>query len=354
MDSFTQIALGAAVGEATLGHKVGRKAPLWGAALGTLPDLDVLVNPFVSEMQALAIHRGFSHSLLFVALATPLIGYALARLHRRDGAPFSRWSLLVFLTLLTHIVLDCFTSYGTQVFQPFSNYPVIFGTIFVIDPLYTLPLVVGLLVALTHPPGARWRRRANYAGLALSTLYLLLTVPNKLHVDRVFDRALQRQGHPTERVFTTPMPLTNLFWMAVAEDSTNFWVGYYSLLDDERSMAFHRVPKNHDLLGDAWNAPAVERLRWFSRGYFAVSASDGQRYVHDLRFGRSDLGLTNEDAAFVFTFRLTHGPHGRVTGFEQTRPSFQLDAQTVRRYLARVWGHASAAPPERTRRLSTP
>ena len=42
MDSLTQIVLGAAVGEATLGRKVGNKALLWGAIAGTIPDLDVV------------------------------------------------------------------------------------------------------------------------------------------------------------------------------------------------------------------------------------------------------------------------------------------------------------------------
>lgn len=344
MDSFTQIALGAAVGEATLGSKVGKKAPLWGAALGTLPDLDVLANPFVSEMQALAIHRGFSHSLLFAVLAAPTLGYLLHRLHRRDDATFSGWSTLVFLALFTHILLDCFTSYGTQIFQPLSNYPVIFGTIFIIDPLYTLPLVVGLLVALTHPPGARWRRIANYAGLGLSSLYLLLTVANKIHIDRVFADAFDAQGYAVERVFTTPMPLNNVLWMAIAEDSTGFWVGYYSLFDDDLPTDFRRIPKNHHLLDDVWNTPAVERLRWFSRGYFTVSTSDDQLYVHDLRFGPSDFGVGDaEEATYLFTFRLQRAPDGRVTGFQQEEPDFQLDAQTMRRYLARVRGDVPSA-----------
>lgn len=349
MDSLTQITLGAAVGEATLGAKVGRKAPLWGGALGTLPDLDVLANPLVSEVQAMAIHRGLSHSLLFAALAAPTLGYALYRLHRRDGAPFTRWSTLVFLVLVTHILLDCFTSYGTQVFQPFSNYPVIFGTIFIIDPLYTVPLAVGLLVALTYPPGTRRRRLANYVGLGLSSLYLLLTVANKLHVDRVFDAAFRAQGQAVERVFTTPMPLNNLLWMGIAEDRTGFHVGYYSLLDDDRQIDFRRVPKNHQLLDDAWSAPAVARVRWFSRGYFSVSASGGQLYMHDLRFGRNDFGLTEDDGAYLFTFRLQRNSDGRVTGFRQMMPHFDLDAEAVRRYLARVRGRISSRAPHPSR-----
>jgi len=349
MDSLTQITLGAAVGEATLGSKVGKKAPLWGAAFGTLPDLDVLANPFVSEVTALAIHRGFSHSLLFMALAAPFCGLLLRRLHQDDSASARDWGLLVFLTLATHVLLDCLTSYGTQVFSPFSNYPVIFGTVFVIDPLYTVPLMAGLVAAVLHAPGTRWRRVANYVGLGLSSLYLLLTVANKLHINAVFEEALAKRGHAVERVFTAPMPLTNVLWSAIAEDSTGFWIGYHSLLDEERDIAFHRVPKNHHLIRDAWNQPAVERLRWFSRGYFSVSEEKGQLYIHDLRFGRSDFGVGDGSASYVFTFQLEQDSDGTITGFHQTDPSFEVDAHTVRRYFARIagLGGTSVAIPEK-------
>ncbi|MDE2699638.1 MAG: metal-dependent hydrolase, partial [Gemmatimonadota bacterium] len=141
MDSVTQIALGAAVGEKVLGKKVGNKAPLWGAALGILPDLDVLGAAFLSGTDQLGFHRWISHSLLFAVGGGLGIGWALSKLHR--GANWREWSALAFWAILTHALLDCFTGYGTQLFSPFSNYPVAFGSIFVIDPLYTLPLAIG-------------------------------------------------------------------------------------------------------------------------------------------------------------------------------------------------------------------
>lgn len=338
MDSVTQITLGAAVGEAVLGKKVGNKAPLWGGLLGTLPDLDVLANPFVSEMQALALHRGLTHSLLFTVLMTPLLGWLLSRLHRRDGASFQAWSLLVLGVLSTHILLDCFTNYGTQVFYPFSTYPVIFGTIFIIDPLYTVPLGIGLIAALRLPPTARRRRLFNYVGLGLSTLYLLLTAVNKLHMESVFTQALTQQGHTVERTFVQPTAFNNLLWTCIAEDESGFWIGYHSLLDGTRPIDFRRVEKNHDLLGDARDAPAVQRLAWFSRGYYTVSRSNGALYVHDLRFGRTDLGLTDR-GQYIFTFRLTEGPNGHITGFRPLNPQLRVNKRLLQQFIARVWGY---------------
>lgn len=342
MDSLTQLTLGAAVGEAVLGPRVGKAAPLWGAALGTLPDLDVLANPFITEMQALALHRGFTHSLLFIALATLLIGTALHRLHRK--APRRSWMLLVGLVLGTHVLLDCLTAYGTQVFYPFSTYPVIFGTIFIIDPLYTVPLAGGLLAALCFSPTDRRRTWATYLGLGLSTGYLLFTIGNKLYVTATFKDALAAQDIHYERLFTKPMPLNNVLWTVIAEDSTGFWIGYYSLLDETDAVEFQHIPKRHPLLGDARNSPAVNRLRWFSRGYFTVRQSGDTLFVHDLRFGRTDLGLTN-DGRYLFTFRLTRSSDGRVTGFRQVQPAIDISPALLRRYLARVSGQSSNRVP---------
>jgi len=337
MDSLTQITLGAAVGEAVAGREAGRRAPLWGAALGTLPDLDVLANPFLTEAQALLFHRGPSHSLLLTALLTPLIAAALTRLHP-NSASWRRWMGLVGAVLLTHIGLDCLTSYGTQIFWPFTRTPVIVGSIFIIDPLYTLPLATGLLLALRWTPSARRRRLANYAGLAVSSAYLVLTLVNKLYMETAFTTALENQGHPTERVFTKPTPFNNLLWTGISEAEDGFYVGFYSLLDDDTAIRFRYLPKRHDLLGDAANDPAVERLRWFSRGYFIVrQPPDGPLTIQDLRFGRSDLGLTR-DGEYMFTFRLRRNAKGVVTNFSQDRPETTVDWALLRRFVDRIQG----------------
>ncbi|MFB6271748.1 MAG: metal-dependent hydrolase, partial [Salinibacter sp.] len=147
MDTVTQITLGAAVGEATAGREAGNKAPLWGAVFGLLPDLDVLANPFLSEAQALTFHRSLTHSLLFIAVVTPLAAFLLRRFASDETPSVGRWAGLVGAALVTHVGLDCLTTYGTQIFWPFSTYPVIYGTIFIIDPLYTIPLAAGLLTA---------------------------------------------------------------------------------------------------------------------------------------------------------------------------------------------------------------
>jgi len=345
MDSVTQVALGAAVGEAVAGKEAGNKAPLWGAFFGLLPDLDVLANPFLTEAQALTFHRSLSHSFVFIAVVTLAAAHGLRRLHSDTPVSKRLWAGLVSAALLTHVGLDCLTTYGTQVFWPFSDYPVIYGTIFIIDPLYTVPLALGVLGTLYGPASASARRWwTNALGLGLSSAYLLLTVVNKQHIDHVFATALERQVPDYERVFTAPTPFNNVLWQGIAETDDGFYVGLYSLLDSDRRIDFRYVPKRHDLLGPAAHHPIVQRLRHFSRGYDIVRrAPDGDFQIHDLRFGRTDVGLT-ASGSYLFTYRLQEGPDGRIVGMQRVEPPIRLTRPLLRKFVARIRGHTEGVP----------
>ena len=147
MDSITQIALGAAVGEVVLGRQVGRRAMLWGGICGLFPDLDLLV-PLNDAVKEFTYHRGPSHSLFVLAALTPLFVWLILKLHRHTVQSRNRWYGLVFLVFATHVLLDCFTVYGTQIFWPLKTPPIMWSTIFIIDPAYSLPLLIGVLAAL--------------------------------------------------------------------------------------------------------------------------------------------------------------------------------------------------------------
>ncbi|MBD3331441.1 metal-dependent hydrolase, partial [candidate division GN15 bacterium] len=137
MDSLTQLTLGAAVGEATLGKSAGNRAIMWGAIAGTLPDLDVIANPLLDEITQLGWHRGPSHAFFFLTIGAPILGWLISRVHGKYGS-WRQWTVLVYFAFITHVILDTFTVYGTQLFRPFSHYPAAFNSISIIDPLYTL------------------------------------------------------------------------------------------------------------------------------------------------------------------------------------------------------------------------
>ncbi len=149
MDSITQIALGASVSEAVMQNKVGRKAALWGAICGTLPDLDVFI-PMGNAVKDFTYHRAESHAFFYMALAAPLFVWLITKIHPSTKEYKVRWLLAVFLSFITHALLDSFTVYGTQFLLPFSDFPVGWSTIFVIDPLYTIPLLIRFSSHLLH------------------------------------------------------------------------------------------------------------------------------------------------------------------------------------------------------------
>lgn len=302
MDSLTQLTLGAAVGEAVLGHRIGRRAALWGALLGTLPDLDVLV-PLGDAVRDFTYHRGPSHSLFVLAALTPLVVWLILKIHPQTRPLRGRWAMLVYAVFTTHVLLDALTVYGTQIFWPLPVPPASWATIFVIDPFYTVPLLLGVLAALilrrTNPRG-RW---LNGAGLALSTLYLVWSIGAKLHVNTVVEAELARAPFPHHRFLTIPTPFNTLLWRVLVMTPTGYAEGYYSLLDRTRPLEFTRYPSQPELLAGLEDAWTVRRLQWFTHGFYAVGREGDAVVMTDLRMG------LEPDYFFRFQVGAVHNPH---------------------------------------------
>lgn len=339
MDSITQAALGASVGEALLGRRIGNRAPIWGAVLGTLPDLDVFFNPLMDEIAQLAWHRGPSHSILFAAVAAPLIGSLLGRMHRKYRVPPKLWTLFVFLCVVTHPLLDALTTYGTQLFWPFTDWPVAWPTISIVDPLYTLPLLVGVLGAmiLRDPDRSRtWNRR----GLAIATAYLLLTGVNKVIIEHRFRAALEARNIPYEQVMTTPSFFNSIMWHGLAADDRTVWVATISHLDDDRPIALLSIDKNRDLLRPYDSTEAVRKLLWFAQGFYRVRERNGEIHFDDFHVGQRDAFSGGAEAdASVFSFRLLDHPSDNRIGFEQREPTEPGDfGNALEEFVDRVGG----------------
>ena len=278
MDSLTQMALGAAVGTATLGRKAGPRAALWGAAIATLPDLDVLL-PFGDPVRDFTFHRAESHALFWLTLVSPALAWLAWRLHRATnqarGIRFRDWWLLAWLALVTHALLDAFTIYGTQLLLPFSDFPVGLGSIFIIDPLYTVPLLVGVLgfvyLRRRNPDRAlRW----NAAGIVASTAYLAWSMAAQSHVTGVVHRSLAATNLADGRVLVTPTAFNTLLWRVVVMDDGAYHEGFRSLFDDAPNVTLRRHASATYLLEGVRDQWHVRRLAWFSKGFYGVQEID--------------------------------------------------------------------------------
>lgn len=301
MDSLTHIILGAAIGEAVLGKKIGRQAMLWGAIADTIPDFDVFTSPCVSDAQQLLIHRGITHSIFFVFIMSPILGFTLSKIYKKAEVTWQNWSILFFLGLFTHIVLDSFTAYGTGWFEPFSSYRVSFNSIFVADVFYTIPFLICVLIALIAKNGSAKRIKWNKAGLIISTVYLLFTLINKWHVHDTMHEGLTKKNIETIDFVTTPTPLNNFLWMAYAADKTGYWFGYYSIFDKTNNINYYHVNKNDSLLAPYRNNESVKILKQFSKNYYCITKKDSTVVFNDIRFGQMG-GWDKPDSLFVFSF----------------------------------------------------
>ena len=309
MDSITQIVLGAACGEAILGKKIGNRALLFGAIGGTIPDLDVFIGKLIytNEIDSMAFHRGFMHSFLFAILGAVVFGafvFWLYNRKKRYGMTTQKdWMWLFLASIFTHPILDSFTAYGTQLFAPFSNYRVAFNNISVADPLYTLPFLIMLIVVMFFKRTSSKRRLFLKLGLGVSSLYMMLTLVNKYHVHGVYKRALVEEKIDYLRFQTQPTILNNFLWYGIAETTDAYFVGFYSILDTKPTVTrWHKLPKNHDLLGDL--PKDLETLSWFSGGYYNLSeTSDSQTFLFkDLRYPLMDEKDPNST---IFKFTIT-------------------------------------------------
>lgn len=298
MDSLTQIVLGAAVGEAVLGKKIGNKAMLYGAIAGTIPDLDTLASYFVDTVSALEIHRGFTHSILFSVVFAPVFG-KLVSLYEKTVS-WKSWSWLFFWGFLTHPLLDAHTTWGTQLFWPL-DLRLAYKSIFVIDPLYTLPFLVFLILTMRQKRTSQKRGKYNKLGLIISSAYLVLTLCLKGIAFNQFQNALQEQAIDYTEIETKPSPLNTILWTANIDTKDAYLIGHYSFFDTQ-PIQFTSYAKNHSLLGDLKNSAKIKRLIKISNGWYTITKKDGDLYFNDLRFGLMSLGKDAEN--FVFSYRL--------------------------------------------------
>ncbi|MDT0677976.1 metal-dependent hydrolase [Autumnicola musiva] len=301
MDSLTQIVLGASVGEVVLGKKVGNKAMLYGAIAGTIPDLDTFATYFTDTITAIEIHRGFSHSIIFSILFAPIFGWLISKIEKKSETNWKDWSKLMFWGLLTHPLLDAHTTWGTQLFWPLDM-ELAYKNIFVIDPLYTLPFLIFLILAMFQKKGTEKRRKLNYWGLRISTFYLLvITLMLKGYTLGKFTDALEAQGYNYKEIETKPSPFNTILWTANVELKDKYLIGDYSIFDSQ-PIKFQEYPKNHYLLGDLKGDRNVQRLIDISNGWYTISKKNGNLYFNDLRFGT--LNPDSKDGSFVFSYEL--------------------------------------------------
>lgn len=315
MDPFSQAALGALVAQAAAHRTLGYRAAVYGAAAGALPDIDVLFSVGGDFIDQLVSHRGITHSLFFAPVVGPVLGWLIWQrerlkmpVQRRSLASNQRtaWIIAITLALLSHPLLDTLTSYGTQLLLPFSDTRFAINAMPIIDPVYTLLLGLGLLIAWL--PGLRRRlpaARVAAVTLLISCTYLGYGWHQGIRAEQAASSQLARAGIQVDRLAAFPTILQVHLRRVVARSEGVDRIGFYSTWAP-CAIDWHRAPRE---AADEFVAPflatrAGRVFDWFSMGWahytLKPAASGYQLIASDLRYGFDDDPLTS-----VFTLNAT-------------------------------------------------
>jgi inner membrane protein len=336
MDSVTQVVLGGAVGYAVLGNKVGRKAAIYGAILGTLPDLDVFL-PYSGEVEAFTYHRGFSHSILVHLLISPFIVWLLINFHQATAVYKKHWFCMVFLCLSTHGILDSFTVYGTQLMWPISEYPFGVSNLFIIDPMYTLPLLFAFIVIFLPRFKPTRVSKINHFALAITSLYICWSLVAKFYIDKKVEVALIDRQIDVNGYLSTPAPFSTLLWRVLVMSEGQYYEGYVSVFDSASDVSLDAYYSSDSLLANIKDEWGVKRLQWFTKGFYSIKQEQQNIILTDLRMG--------VECSYVFNFIVGEQTSNGVVSRRVEKVSDRPDLSKLGNVWNRIWDPSVSLAP---------
>jgi inner membrane protein len=291
------------MGQVFAGKQLGKRAMFLGAIAQSVPDIDFAAAFFTTTSENLLAHRGFTHSILFVVLITPLLALIAERLHRPHDISLKKWILFFGVQALIHLFIDGMNVYGVGWFEPFSHYRVSYNWIFVADPFYSVWLGIAFSMLLILKRNNVKRIRWVKFGVGISSVYLLYCGVNKFIIDSDVKAILKKQHIVYNNYFTTPTPLNNWLWYIVAANDSGYNIGYRSLFDKDKKITFQFIARNDYLLQPVQHNEDLQKLIRFSKGFYAVDKINDTLVFSDLRFGQM-IGWKNAAARFVFYYYL--------------------------------------------------
>jgi len=288
MELLLHALLGAAIGEAMFGKRLGNRALALGALAGLLPYLDSVVTPFLDTAARLWWHRGPSHSLLAATLAALLLAKPLAKRWKKEKITPAQVGALVFLTWSAHILLDCMHPAGVAVFWPLPMERVAFGSLSPNDPLLLLPLLVCIswLAFLRKPKQRPKRVRLLAWGAAIFLLYIGFSVSMKLTAAAGFQADLKTRGITYERLTLTPTPHSSLAWRAVVDLNEELLVGHRPVFQKPTTPVRWVVfPRGIPVDSPFSQEREVRWIQSFADGYWIARPHNRGLWIADLRDG---------------------------------------------------------------------
>jgi inner membrane protein len=285
MDSLTHILTGVAIGQIFSGEndKSRRRPLVWGAIAGSIPDLDAIVQPFISPENSMLFHRGISHSLLLWALCSPLLALMINKIDKGDRLSYFKWLKISVAAWFSHILLDLFNTYGTGIFEPFSHDRISYDAVNVFDLFYLIPILTMTIFCVFYLKKHIKKVLLASAIVIFSAIYIIISVSVKIFVENTAEMQCAKQNIHTTRTISSPLPLSNLAWKVVTETNDGYYVGtYYGFWKNWTSFKY--IPKNIQLENKLTVYDNFRKLKHFTKNCYALEQKDEQIFLTDLRF----------------------------------------------------------------------
>jgi len=301
LDSLTHIVVGGALGELTLGKKIGNKAVIIGAIANTIPDLDVFVQMLAKTPDAaIRIHRSYSHALFVHPFMALPFAYLTYKIFKKEIS-FLTWFLFFLLGFFTHVMMDCCTTYGTQLLLPFTNKLISWNNLSVVDPLFTIFVLIFFITVFFIKKENKFRRKFAVISITLSLIYLTTSTINKFNSVSVFKENLKEKNIATTHFSTTPTMFTSWLWNMVAYNDSTMYLAEYSTFQKSKNVDIVEIKRNTEILKPIINTKPVETLVWFSQGnYFIEKAENDTLNFYITKWGRGDFSSTETKKMMPF------------------------------------------------------
>jgi len=282
MDPLSQGTVGAAFAQSTANKNNIFKIGIIGFLAGLAPDLDVLIRSSNDPILFLEYHRQFTHSLFFIPFGSLIIALLIFPLLKRSMG-FKTVYLASLLGYATHGLLDACTSYGTQLFWPFSNERVTWNNISIIDPLFTIPILIFVGTAIKTR-----KRLFSFFAIGWATFYLSLGFVQYERALSAANELAESRGHNAERLTLKPSFGNLILWKSIYQHEQTFYVDAIRTVRSstwctgENIRMFDYQQHLPDLDEDSQQRKDIERFRWFSQDYLGFD--EEKNLVTDIRY----------------------------------------------------------------------
>ena len=278
------------------GNSCRNKDTLITAAIaGAFPDIDYLsfwINPliFIAEW-----HRSITHSLFMAPIwGIFLTGIILVVVPRLRGST----KLVLFYSIVgivSHILLDILTVYGTEIYYPFSDRLISLATTFVIDPYLTIIIAISLLISLN-----KRSRSIAITGTALILVYVTFQWQLKQDAIQIAVNHGANQIETNSDTFALPQPFSPFHWRVIVRSKNEYSTALLDISGFSEKLETEHKRNNWLEMISAYKSPTD--LHW---EHYSLFGSDVDQYplVNEV-WRHDDFGLFRQFAVFPILYRV--------------------------------------------------